>query len=240
MYCYYLTLFHSLSGRTISLHFAILHSISPHSISRIDPLRNIPFHLVLFHTGPYYFHLFSLNFIPRLPYRFIRFHSSYFRSSQRTFLSLAHTRNTSSLFHVSLSMSCCGSFPFQFSIRKWVRSQSLLGMQSVIRYACVLAQKSGKLLPATTSETPFSFYHSLTLSLSLSAPTHTMAGLLISVAQKMAAASANFADNENRVVLSFHFPFLSSFLVICKVVQKLSSKVTIFSYRGLCLLPAGG
>lgn len=82
---------------------------------------------------------------------------------------------------------------------------------------------------------------SATRSLCLSLPSHTMAGLLISVAQKMAAASANFADNENRVVSLVPFPVpLFPLLVICKVVQKLSSKVTIFSCRGLCLLPAGG
>lgn len=46
---------------------------------------------------------------------------------------------------------------------------------------------------------------SLTLPFSLSLA-HTMAGLLISVAQKMAAASANFADNENRVVLLYLLP----------------------------------
>lgn len=137
-------------------------------------------------------------------------------------------------------MSRCGSFPFRF-----LHSQSVA---TLIRYACVLAQKSGKLLPPTTSETersdspfPPPLLLSATPTLCLSLPSHTMAGLLISVAQKMAAASANFADNENRVVslVPFPVPFFP-LLVICKVVQKLSSKVTIFSCRGLCLLPAGG
>lgn len=92
-----------------------------------------------------------------------------------------------------------------------------------------------------TNRLPLPLSLSATPTLCLSLPSHTMAGLLISVAQKMAAASANFADNENRVVslVPFPVPFFP-LLVICKVVQKLSSKVTIFSCRGLCLLPAGG
>lgn len=230
---YNFNIFQSLLVPSIPLHSTILYSIPLHSISRANPS---------FHTVPFYLPNFSLYFIPHIVSLDSLPLSSYFRSSHRT-SSPFHThthlpRHTLSLFHVSLSMSRCGSFPFRF-----LHSQSVA---TLIRYACVLAQKSGKLLPATTSETersdsPFPLSLSATPTLCLFLPSHTMAGLLISVAQKMAAASANFADNENRVVslVPFPVPFFP-LLVICKVVQKLSSKVTIFSCRGLCLLPAGG